>query len=229
MPEFNVPPARTAKDFADNIGKMLSWLGKAGEQLGGLSVDCSAARFFAPSQLAHEQAQRFGCDPDFCVWTRETNRADPASEAARQMRTAGAHIHVSFTYADRTPEVLEMEPLVKSLDLAMLPFVIMDRDAFRRQLYGKAGAFRPKKYTDKIRGIEYRVLSNYWISSPELAAYTFNQVAWAINFLNAQRRFPEEFGRDIQKAINNRDENLARKVIGMLEVPVPAGMEERRV
>ena len=35
--------------------------------------------------------------------------------------------------------------------------------ARRKELYGKAGAHRPKDY-----GVEYRVLSNYWLKSPEL-------------------------------------------------------------
>ena len=33
----------------------------------------------------------------------------------------------------------------------------------RRQLYGKAGCHRPTEY-----GVEYRVLSNYWLKSPHL-------------------------------------------------------------
>ncbi len=37
-----------------------------------------------------------------------------------------------------------------------------DKDTERRGMYGKAGAFRPKPY-----GVEYRTLSNAWLSNDE--------------------------------------------------------------
>jgi hypothetical protein len=42
--------------------------------------------------------------------------------------------------------------------------------ALRRELYGKAGAFRPKPY-----GVEYRVLSNRWLNSEALIRWVYNQ------------------------------------------------------
>jgi len=41
-----------------------------------------------------------------------------------------------------------------------VPSVLMDKGELRKQLYGKAGAYRMKPY-----GVEYRTLSNFWIFS----------------------------------------------------------------
>jgi hypothetical protein len=50
-----------------------------------------------------------------------------------------------------------------------------DKDATRRQLYGKAGAFRPKPY-----GMEYRVLSNRWLDSEPLMRWVYNTLQTAM-------------------------------------------------
>ncbi len=44
-----------------------------------------------------------------------------------------------------------------------IPAILLDDGLLRKQLYGKAGAFRPKEY-----GVEYRSLSNFWVFSPEI-------------------------------------------------------------
>ncbi|OYV41139.1 MAG: hypothetical protein B7Z80_02685 [Rhodospirillales bacterium 20-64-7] len=49
--------------------------------------------------------------------------------------------------------------------------LLWDKDGTRRKLYGKAGAFRPKPY-----GMEYRVLSNRWLDSPDLTRWVYNTV-----------------------------------------------------
>ena len=50
-----------------------------------------------------------------------------------------------------------------------------DRDPLRRELYGKAGAFRPKPY-----GVEYRTPSNIWIRSRDMRRCIFDLVQIAI-------------------------------------------------
>lgn len=59
--------------------------------------------------------------------------------------------------------------MVRQLDCVLYPVSLLwDSDDKRRTLYGKIGAFRPKEY-----GVEYRPLSNAFLSSKEIQRYVF--------------------------------------------------------
>ena len=224
MPEFGIPPSTSAKEFSTNIGKMLLYLEEIGKGL-NLSVDISPAKFFLPSQLMHPQAQEFGCDPDFCVWTRQKNKVDINSPSASQMRTAAAHVHVSFTVNGKPPGIIDVEPIVKMFDLAFLPMLFIDQDVFRRQLYGKAGAFRAKKYSPGVAGVEYRVMSNVWIKFPALQEFVFNQTTWALNHEEPDYfLYLENESKNLQSAINLRNLTEAKRLICEFSVPLPKGL-----
>ena len=61
------------------------------------------------------------------------------------------------------------------LDLFLgIPSVLIDKDMTqinRRQAFGTAGAYRSKSY-----GLEYRVLSSWWVTKPEYIALIYNIV-----------------------------------------------------
>ena len=46
----------------------------------------------------------------------------------------------------------------------------------RRKIFGRAGSFRPKNY-----GIEYRVLSSWWIGKPEYTALVYSLTDFVYN------------------------------------------------
>ena len=225
MPEFGIPPATTPEEFSENISKMLGWLEDFGLSR-ELQTDISPAKFFLPSQLAHPQAQEFGCDPDWCVWTRKVNKVDMFSPIVKQLRTAAAHIHVSFTVDGHPPEVIEAEPLVQMLDLAFLPFLFInnEEDMIRRQLYGKAGAYRYKEYSETIKGIEYRVLSNIWIRHPKLTMFVFNQIRWVFDTISAFSDLIPNLSKNLQQSIDKKDLTTAKRLIREYGVPLPAGV-----
>jgi hypothetical protein len=121
---------------------------------------------FDADQLEHPEAQRFGCDPDYDAWEVVQNEPPCASDAS--FRSCGAHIHVGTTGEDENAFLIDFKgkiDTVKGMDcIHGIVSTILDagEDAIaRRQLYGKPGAHRPKDY-----GVEYRVLSNYWLKSP---------------------------------------------------------------
>jgi len=71
---------------------------------------------------------------------------------------------------------------VKILDLFVaIPAVLMeqgDDPKLRRKLYGRSGAFRYTPY-----GLEYRVLSNFWMSSPPLMSLFMGLTRFAVNIM----------------------------------------------
>jgi len=67
--------------------------------------------------------------------------------------------------------------LTKTLDVYLgAVSLLWDQEDRRRELYGAAGAFRPKPY-----GMEYRVLSNKWISSPILRKLVYHNTMDAVH------------------------------------------------
>lgn len=213
MLEFNTPAAATREEFVANMLNMKQYLR---ELMGkkGFKLEIVPSMVFKPEQLAHPQAQEIGCEPDFDVWNRKVNQSPKENPLMQTARCAGGHIHVSFTINDKPLEeenMLLREPLVKAMDLTLkLPSLVMDKDTIRPQLYGRAGAFRPKNY-----GIEYRGLSNFWTRSDKLVGWAFDGVTEAITQVNAGSGFVNEFGHHIQKAINTNDIGLARELLKM--------------
>lgn len=183
MLEFNIAPASTGPELRANIGLALHSITGLLDQK-GLAYHIVPSMRFHPTQLDHPQAKTFGCEPDFNVWDRCVNEFGEIPEESKTLRTAGGHVHVSFLLDGKVPQfpddVESMENVIMALDMFLgVPFTAADRDLERRKLYGKAGAFRAKPY-----GIEYRVLSNYWITSPARTEFVFHQVEKAFSYIN---------------------------------------------
>jgi len=89
----------------------------------------------------------------------------------------------------------------------------------RRELYGKAGAMRPKPY-----GWEYRVLSNYWMFEDKLVAWVYNQTALACD---RTKELTEKEGQTIQHCINTGDKKLAEKLIKKYSIALPTDSVEK--
>src|SRR3546814_5830384 len=96
-------------------------------------------------------------------WSSDVCSSDLASQNPL-MRCAGGHLHVGWTEGESLgsiQHVMNCSDLVKQLDWYVgLWSLGKDKDKVRRSLYGKAGACRIKPY-----GVEYRVLSNFWIKN----------------------------------------------------------------
>lgn len=194
--EFNTPPCNTVEEFVKSIRYNLSWIKERAQAL-ELDVKIVPSAVFEDDQLNTEAAQTFGCEPDYNAWA--DGKRNPRPRAAnRNLRSAGGHIHVSLD-----PQVDYLE-VVKAMDwfigCQMLQF---DDDSGRRELYGKAGAFRKKSY-----GVEYRTASNKWIESDETIQWVYKQTDKALAWVLAGNKFTEEQGNLIQNCINNSDISL---------------------
>src|SRR5690606_24428610 len=124
--------------------------------------------------LETENALTFGCQPDYNAYTMQTNLRPNTSDET--LRSAGGHIHIGYKDApEYDPEYYipdeERANIVRALDLFIgVPSILLEPDNKRKELYGKAGAFRPKPY-----GLEYRTISNYYMEDKKLIEWVYNQ------------------------------------------------------
>jgi len=201
--EYNIPPADSPEQLKEHINKMMGYIHSLVSKQ-GLSVNTESACIFPRSQLADPRALEFGCDPDFNAWTLAVNPRPKAANKA--LRSCGGHVHVGCGQDLNVPEA------VKRLDLTLaVPSVLMDNGQLRKQLYGKAGAFRGKPY-----GFEYRVLSNFWIFREDYIEWVFNNTQLGLSLLELDI---SEDADNIVNAVNNNDKNLAQMLINKYQLP----------
>jgi hypothetical protein len=193
--EFNIPPCNSFAEFKKEIQFTLE---KISEILTGLSFSQESAVSFPEEELNCQDAWIFGCEPDFNAWSGMENDKPCASDI--NLRSAGGHVHVGTD--------LDKRSVIQAMDFYLgVPSVYMDNGQLRRNLYGKAGAYRPKPY-----GAEYRTLSNFWIFKSELIEWVYTGTQKALEFVSNGRSFTKQQAEDIQTAINTSNVALAHKL-----------------
>lgn len=197
MVEFNVPPARSANDLWKDVDFVKNFI-KNEIIPKNLDVVIKPSVHFDIEDLKSEQAQTFGCEPDFNAWELEMNSVKMSDET---LRVAGGHLHIGYNKSNEQSSIA----IVRSLDLFLgVQSVILDSDTERKKMYGKAGAMRFKSF-----GCEYRVLSNFWIENEQLTHWTFNIALEAIEFANVESKIDETLAEKVINCINNQDKELA--------------------
>ncbi len=170
--EFNILPAKTSKEFCENIKGVI---GEIRDMVPDkYRFNFSPSVHYAPLYFKDkipEGSKELGCDPDFDAysWGKPNERPDNTSA----MRTGAGHLHIGWTngkdITDRS-HVVDGCVLAKQLDVVFrMVEHNWDTDTERRKMYGKFGAFRPKPY-----GMEYRSLSNAWVKYPKLWPWLFD-------------------------------------------------------
>jgi hypothetical protein len=189
--EFNIDPVTNVDDWNKNIDVVLHQLREM--------IDDQLEFVFEP--VAHfgkeyidsqpKIAKELGCEPDYNAYTGLIN---PKPNADLGFRTASGHIHVGWTEQQDVTDSEHIEAchmLIKQLDIFLaLPSVAWDLDEIRSTMYGKWGAYRPKHY-----GVEYRTLSNAWLTSPIWRNYVFNQAKIAAERLLAGEKWYSNYGK----------------------------------
>lgn len=199
--EFNVPPATSCEEFVKSIQWTVNEIEKMVTPY-ELSLSQAASASFPPDQLEHPKAKEFGCEPDYNAWTKRINPRPKTEDP--NFRTCGGHVHVGT----------DLDPIavVRAMDVFLgVPSVIIDTDTQRRKLYGKPGAYRKTSF-----GLEYRVLSNFWIWEKELIEMVFEQTQKALNFVkieDCKKLFDVKYGSWIRNTIIQNNTREARKII----------------
>lgn len=188
-----------------------------------------------------EDAKTLGCLPSLNYYDKRA-RVGVKNPSTYRKRSAGGHIHMGLS----GDCMKARERLVPILDVILgNTCVLLDRDpkaAERRRHYGRAGEYRLPKY-----GLEYRVLSNFWLRSYPLMSFVMavarqatyilgttmryealTRAADKITYFDAERELLKRV--DIQlvrQAINKNDVDLAWKnwegVKDFFQTYVPAG------
>jgi len=213
--EFNIDPACTSQQFRYNIQEVLRHLKDMVPEEFDFSYE-SCVHFDVDYIKAQpEEAQALGCDPDYDAYTEEVNSPPDASQG---LRTAAGHIHLGWRKPEEEDDnaFFKAIAITKQLDYMLgLPSLLLDPGGQeRRALYGRAGAFRPKPY-----GVEYRVLSNFWIHSPSLHRWVYKATLRAFQLITKEGvNYAKEFGKLAQTFINSNDVKGAETFM-MYEMP----------
>jgi hypothetical protein len=221
--EFNILPSSSFTEFDNNMTSVMQSLMSMipGYEVFAEQVCLAGQTITLPSSVAHfgeayiesqcDEAKELGCMPDFDAYTGEAN---PRPKGSTPFRTASGHVHIGWRdkFVDpNDPGHFEAcRTLAKALDIYLgMISLTWDRDKTRRQLYGKAGAFRPKPY-----GMEYRVLSNAWITDATLRKLVYHNTLEAVKacFENPEIGNKTFAGFTAQQVINDQPEGWTEAI-----------------
>jgi hypothetical protein len=202
--EFNVDAANTFREWNSNFEKVLKALD------GFLPKDHTMSWVpsveFDPEVFdnAPDDFKELGCSPDWNAWEENLN-PPPYCEDKPYLRTASGHIHIGWGENYSLDDALHQRncfDFVKQLDWYLGGWSLKyDSNPLRRSLYGRAGACRLKSY-----GVEYRVLSNFWIVNESRRKSVWNRMQLAIRMME-ERFMPErassDFNSKLIEAINS--------------------------
>jgi len=170
--EFNTNPSSGPVHFARVVARARRELNCLIERQGDYRIVVQPTVEFDEEAWADapDVAKVLGCEPDYNAWTMDVNERPDADVT---FRTGGGHLHMgwgaAFELDDRFLKVCG--GFTREQDVTNgVASVLYDTDVGRRELYGRAGAFRPKHY-----GMEYRTLSNSWVRNKELSTYVARQ------------------------------------------------------
>lgn len=198
--EFTIPPATTKTEFINSINFVKNYITETILKPLELIPHYVASARFNEDDLSNPAAQHMGCSKSYDAWSFEEHQVDRSDYT---LRTTGMHIHVGYDNPNDQTSI----DIIRAMDLFLgVPSVLIDPDNERRKMYGKAGDFRMKKY-----GVEYRVLSSYFIQNDQLIGWVYDQTQAAINFVN-QGGIITNPG-DIIDAVNSCNQRIATDII----------------
>lgn len=212
--EFNIDPAATEDEFCINVQDVYNTMRLMVPDYEVVAVPVADFSFEYLSQQP-AAALELGCDPDFNAWSGKENKRPDGN---RPMRTASGHVHIGWTEGQSSIDKSHMEGCkiaAQQMDFYLgLPSLMYDKDTRRRSMYGKAGACRFKPY-----GVEYRTLSNAWLTSPELIKWVFRATKRGMVDLINGKNLAQKYG-DIQDIINTSNVKEANKIIKAEKIEV---------
>lgn len=157
---------------------------------------------------AKDEHVAFGCAPSKNVYGLRGN-----TEEGRNVpyRFAGGHIHLALDAAGKE----RVEDIVRAMDAVLgvaCVSLFADYDSpIRRKFYGQAGEYRTPAH-----GLEYRVLSNAWLSHPAIYHMVFDLARAAAGVVTSGFRIQDLWGtkeEETVRVIQENDVEGARRVL----------------
>lgn len=209
--EFNIDPASSEQEFVTNLDTVMSTLRSMVPEH---ELVADPVAYFTEDYMSTlpPEALDLGCEPDFSAWTGDVN-VKPDVNAT--FRTGAGHIHVGVVEGE-DPTNKDFYDVccraVREMDVWLgLPSLFFDEDVKRREMYGKAGAFRPKAY-----GFEYRTLSNAWLRDKNLMSWVYKASQSCMGrFMSGGESLADRYSKsvDLQEVINTSNKNEASRII----------------
>lgn len=229
--ELNPSPSNCRANLANEIAACFNMLSKQITKSGkDISVDFSRTIEISKENLMelNEKAREFGCAPSMSTNKKKAaikiNKIDPMEY---RIRAAGGHIHIGKTDFNKGLTRALTTDHIKTVNMLDIlcgnTAVLVDRDEGnieRRKVYGRAGEFRLPEH-----GLEYRTLSNFWLTAYPLMSFSFGMARLAVQLV-ADERHSDEFyeaftssvkAKKIRDAINNNDFDLAMENFKRIE------------
>lgn len=205
--ELNPKPFACRAYMGDNLSYLFRDVAKNLKR--GVGINWNPLVKVTPTEMKSlsEKNRILGCSPSINAYGEPKEMPD----ANKYMfRSAGGHIHIGI---GTIKSVEQAARVVKVLDIIVgNTCVLIDRDKGnieRRKVYGRAGEFRKPTH-----GIEYRVLSNFWLKHYVLMSMVFGLTRLGISFAmdekESKRLMELVKEEDIRNAINNNDFDLAK-------------------
>lgn len=213
--EFNIDPAKNEDEFVFLVSDVFLQLRDMVPEYEIVTVP--VAHFDQEYMKTQpKEALELGCDPDFNAWT---GLANVKPNGDRPMRTASGHIHIGWTDGKSITDARHVDQCKmagKQMDFYLgLGSLFYDNDKQRREMYGKGGCIRFKSY-----GVEYRTLSNRWLSDQGLMRWVYRNAVKGMNDLMEGRALFDKYG-DIQDIINTSNRKEALKIMKAEKLEVP--------
>lgn len=210
LAEFCIPPAKTKAEFYNNIRKSIGYINRFIPH--DLCTVALPAANLDEKYLQTDQAKIFGCEPDFNAYTGYQNNKPFCEDIT--LRSAGGHLHFSYENPmpfDSKNYVGDEQRcnIIKAFDLHIgVPSILLEPDNKRKELYGKAGAFRPKSY-----GVEYRTISNFYLAHKKLTLWVYDAMQNAIKWLNEGFVIEDGLADAVKNVINSSNKKEAEEMI----------------
>jgi hypothetical protein len=167
-------------------------------------------------ETAHPKHVELGCDPSYNVYKLKGKQIDDPRKL--RYRFAGGHMHNGVW--TRKPNY---EKIVKTIDKILGVWSVgvaqvLDSPV-RRQYYGMPGEYRKpmygvNEYGRALYGIEYRTLSNFWLSNPPLMQVTWDIERMCVKLAGTEYEKLWAASQDeVVETILNCDVDQAKKIL----------------
>jgi len=235
--ELQINPSNNLNTLVERLHSARFELNKYLSEL-GLQMSTQVTGFFDVNKYWKERDDMFrscvifGCDPDMSPSLYYSTGLDEFPEeldvSEHPYRYAGGHIHIQAPkdnpniYMNNWEEAAILFDFIVGLKNVTYkrPDSVELQELARLKYYGKPGRIRLQNYDEKnnIFGIEYRVMSNYWLHQSRLMGILFNAIDLSTSLLERGigtiflAKF-EDIIPDMYKTIMNRDLDMARKIL----------------